>query len=350
MTALGSGACETDGLDIAPDGRIAVSDNCHARTGREVGLIGKDGFEGLSEANQTAMDPVFFNKGSALAYLAGSGDGMDVEVRSGAVAQRLFGLASPNAKSEVAFKAADGLLLHSILMRPPGKGPFPSVIFLHGGPQRQMLSGAEPGGFYARWSAILSDLNARGVAVLILDYRGGPGEGRDFRRIAEVGRAGGAEDRDVLAARRYLIDQGLADPARIALVGDSWGGWLCAYSLSLHSDLFAAGVDVSGVFDLSETGYGPTMAEDLRRKAREASAAGHIETLNAPLLVIHGDLDRTVPYAQAVELTAALKARGAPVEGLTLTGSAHAPRTGADWDLMADRISEFLKRTLINRR
>ncbi len=150
----------------------------------------------------------------------------------------------------VMLTAADGLRIHGQLFLPRndarGKRR-PAIVFLHGGSQRQMLLGWHPMNYYSNAYALNQYLVSRGYIVLSINYRGGSGYGLDFREAPKIGAAGASELKDVEAAGLYLRRRPDVDPHRIGVWGGSWGGYLTALALARASDLFAAGVDLAGV-------------------------------------------------------------------------------------------------------
>jgi dipeptidyl aminopeptidase/acylaminoacyl peptidase len=123
-------------------------------------------------------------------------------------------------------------------------------------------------------------------------------------------------------------------------------GWLTALSLARRSDLFAAGVVISGVHDLSRTSFGPLLNPDARALAKASSAAGSIDQWRSPVLIVHGGMDNTVPFSQALALEHDLKIRQQPVETLYFPREGHALQLERDWSEMFDRVTTFLDRTL----
>jgi len=229
---------------------------------------------------------------------------------------------------------------------PTTPGPHPAIIFLHGGPQRQTFSDAAPSAFYSRFGWMNRALASKGYVVLQLNYRSGNGQGRAFRRIRGVARGGAGEFKDLMAAQIYLASRKDVDRAHIGVWGDSWGGWLTALGLARRSDLFASGVVVSGVYDLSKTSFGPLLNPQARSLAKASSAAGSIDAWRAPVLIVHGVGDNTVPYSQATSMYEALKARGRPAELFSFPREAHALQLEQDWTLLYDKASAFFDRTL----
>ncbi len=150
------------------------------------------------------------------------------------------------------FKSSDGLEIHGQLFVPAGMKSGekrPALIFLHGGPVRQMLLGWHYMYYYSNSYAMNQYLASRGYLVLALNYRSGIGYGRAFREAPGRAGRGATEYQDVVAAGKYLQSRSDVDAKHIGLWGGSYGGYLTALGLGRNSDLFAAGVDFHGVHD-----------------------------------------------------------------------------------------------------
>jgi dipeptidyl aminopeptidase/acylaminoacyl peptidase len=255
---------------------------------------------------------------------------------------------------QVVFEAADGLEIHGQLFpaHGPDGRPGPAVIFMHGGPIRQMLLGWHPRHYYAWAYGMNQYLARRGFTVLSVNYRSGIGYGRDFRRAAGQGPRGATEYRDILAAGLYLRRLPEVDPERIALWGGSYGGYLTALGLARDSDLFAAGVDLHGVHDwaLRGTDFSPGgfwgLTDDLLETARASSPVSNLDFWTSPVLLIHGDDDRNVLFLQTTDLVRRLRERDVPVETLVLPDEVHGFLRQASWLRAYGRAAEFLERTL----
>ncbi|HMA20415.1 MAG TPA: prolyl oligopeptidase family serine peptidase, partial [Gemmatimonadaceae bacterium] len=144
--------------------------------------------------------------------------------------------------TKVVIKSPDGLEVHSQLFNAGGTGRKPAIIFVHGGPPRQMLLGWNYSDYYSNAYASNQYLASRGFVVLSVNYRLGIGYGRNFQQAEHAGSQGASEYQDVKAAAEWLRSQPFVDPARIGIYGGSYGGFLTAMALARNSDLFAAGV------------------------------------------------------------------------------------------------------------
>jgi dipeptidyl aminopeptidase/acylaminoacyl peptidase len=240
----------------------------------------------------------------------------------------------------VTFKAPDGVTVHGQLFEPTGaNGPRPAIVYLHGGPPRQMLLGWHYSDYYARAYASNQYLASRGFLVLSVNYRLGIGYGYEFHRPAGGGAQGAAEYQDVKAAAEYLRSLPNVDRSRIGVYGGSYGGYLTALALARNSDLFAAGVDIHGVHDFttSRSGSGAALQAALasigrpeagdRQRAIEvawqSSPVSSIATWKSPVLLIHADDDRNVAFNQTVDLMRRLSAAGVSVDELVIPDDTH---------------------------
>ncbi|CAN5441506.1 hypothetical protein BH09PSE4_BH09PSE4_07990 [soil metagenome] len=261
-------------------------------------------------------------------------------------------LASFVMPERVSFRAEDGLLIHGQLFRAKGPGKHPALIFVHGGPHRQMLLGFHPGYYYSNAYVLNQHFAGQGYDVLSVNYRSGTGYGRAFRDAPGIARDGATEYRDVLAGGRWLAAQGDVDPARIGIWGGSWGGYLTALALARNSDLFAAGVDFHGVHAMVRP-VEKTLSPDQEAAAHQlqwsSSPMGAIETWRSPVLLIHGDDDKSVDFYQSLLLARALTARGVPYRQLVFPNERHEFFRYADW-LAAYRAADaFLEDTLMHK-
>jgi dipeptidyl aminopeptidase/acylaminoacyl peptidase len=259
------------------------------------------------------------------------------------------GFVAPEA---VEFESTDGLEIRGQLFRARGAGPHPAVIFVHGGPRRQMLLGFHPSSYYSNAYILNQRLAALGFHVLAVNYRSGTGYGRAFRDAPETGREGASEYRDILAAGRWLAARDDVDPSRIGIWGGSWGGYLTALALARDSDLFAAGVDLHGVHSMLRplpNSLSPEAQEQARRLQWESSPLAAIDRWRSPVLLIHGDDDRNVDFAQSLVLARELAARGVPYRDLVFPNERHGFFRHDNWLAAYREIIGFLDLTLMRR-
>ncbi|HYI39549.1 MAG TPA: prolyl oligopeptidase family serine peptidase [Allosphingosinicella sp.] len=253
----------------------------------------------------------------------------------------------------VTFRAEDGVEVRGQLFRARGSGKRPAIVYVHGGPRRQMLLGFHPSGYYSNAYVFNQHLAAQGYHVLAVNYRSGTGYGNAFRDSPEIARGGASEYRDVLAAGRWLAARGEVDAARIGIWGGSWGGYLVALGLARDSALFAAGVDFHGVHSMLRPLPGnlsPDAQAEARRLQWESSPLGAIDRWRSPVLLIHGDDDRNVDFSQSVLLARELAARRIPYRELVFPNERHSFHLHSNW-LESFRAAEaFFDETLKERR
>ncbi|WP_329429949.1 alpha/beta fold hydrolase [Streptosporangium sp. NBC_01495] len=246
----------------------------------------------------------------------------------------------------VRFQAGDGMELTGWLYRVPGaRGPAPFVVYLHGGPESQERPTFNP---------LFQNLLAAGIGVLAPNIRGSSGFGRAFRNADNHALRFDAIN-DVADCALELTRAGLADPARIACMGRSYGGYLTLAALVTHPRLFRAGVDVCGMADfetfyertepwiaaaaVSEYGH-PVADRDL---LRALSPLHSFDRLAAPLLVVHGARDTNVPLYEAEQVLQAARAREVPCELLLFEDEGHEIRQIANRVTFVKNVVEWLR-------
>ncbi len=259
------------------------------------------------------------------------------------------------APQAVTISAADGLRIHGQLFLPHNlrSGEHcPAVIFFHGGSRRQMLLGWHYMYYYNNAYAMNQYLASRGFIVLSVNYRSGIGYGLDFREAVNYGARGASEFNDVVGAGLYLRSRPDVDPSRIGLWGGSYGGYLTALGLARASNLFAAGVDFHGVHDWNVVignfvpGYDPQKQQEAARVAFESSPMAAVKQWHSPVLLIHGDDDRNVPFSETVTLVEALRKQGVDFEELIFPDEVHDFLTFARWLQAYHAAADFLERHL----
>jgi dipeptidyl aminopeptidase/acylaminoacyl peptidase len=241
-------------------------------------------------------------------------------------------LATPR---EVTFRAADGWLIHGQLFAAQGAGKHPAVIFVHGGPFRQMLLTWHYMDYYSNAYAVNQYLASRGITVLAVNYRCGIGYGHDFNYPAHWGPTGASEYQDVVAGARYLLRDPRVDASRIGIWGGSYGGYLTALALARNSDIFETGVDYHGVHDWSLDIENPVWASTqlkryqqydtraIMKLAWESSPDSAIATWKSPVLLIQGDDDRNVEFHQMVDLVERLRIARVPYQQIVIPNEIH---------------------------
>jgi dipeptidyl aminopeptidase/acylaminoacyl peptidase len=251
---------------------------------------------------------------------------------------------------QVIYTASDGMQIHGQLFLPPDTRQGQrrhAIVFMHGGSRRQMLLGWHYRPYYHNAYALNQYLASQGYIVLSINYRSGTGYGLNFREALNYGATGASEYHDVEGAALYLRGRSDVDPAHIGLWGGSYGGYLTAMGLARGSELFAAGVDFHGVHDWSTSRSAtPGPPTDATRLAFESSPVAAIRTWKSPVLLIHGDDDRNVDFAQTVELVSALRRQGVYFEQIVIPDEIHGFLRHGSWLRAYQASVDFFKRKL----
>jgi dipeptidyl aminopeptidase/acylaminoacyl peptidase len=344
-TMLTPGDFEIFSADLSPDRRRIVyssnQDDLDHRHLWQVPVAG--GTPSPVTTGQTIADlPVFTSDGRSVVFL--SADARN-PMRPAVVSQSgdRFGAArdiAPQTVPEeypgaqfvvpqpVVFRSPDGVMVHGQLFLPreARSARHPALLFFHGGPYRQMLLGANPMGAYTYMYAMNQYFASRGYVVLSVNYRGGTGYGLNFRVPPKFGPSGASEFNDIVGAADFLKSRADVDPKRLGVWGGSYGGYMTALALARASDTFAAGVDYAGVHDWSGVlkvyaAAGAQSATD--SLARASSPLSSIKRWRSPVLVIQADDDHNVPFAQTVQLLAALREQKVPHELIVIPNEIH---------------------------
>ena len=254
---------------------------------------------------------------------------------------------------QVVFRSDDGFEIHGQLFAPQGRSTSgPALIFMHGGPSRQMMLGFHYMYYYHNAYAMNQYLANLGYVVLSVNYRLGIMYGRAFREPANASWRGASEYKDILAAAKFLQGLAVVDAKKIGLWGGSYGGYLTALGLGRNSNLFAAGVDLHGVHDWSEflphwenRPGAPDVAE-ASKLAFDSSPDAAVAHWKSPVLLIHGDDDRNVPFSQTVDLVQRLRENHVAFEELIFPDDIHDFLLWRDWIKAYSAAENFFDRTL----
>ncbi|HXG67312.1 MAG TPA: DPP IV N-terminal domain-containing protein, partial [Blastocatellia bacterium] len=256
---LTKGDYEVENIAWSPDFSFAVvSTNAGDIDRRHLWKVTPAGGppQAITRGNGIEMYPVVLSGGKQVAFLRSTArepllpyiasiDGSNMRPLAPKALTANFPSAALVEPEQVVFKAEDGMEIHGQLFRPKAAaGKRPAVVFLHGGPQRQMLLGWHYLYYYHNAYAMNQYLASRGYVVLSVNFRSGVGYGRAFREAKHRGPRGASEYQDVVAAGKYLRSLSEVDGRRIGLWGGSYGGYLTAMGLARDSELFAAGVDI----------------------------------------------------------------------------------------------------------
>jgi len=349
LTALTPGNYEVENVTLSPDKSFVIfsgnKDDIDRRHLWRVNVTGGEPAQ-ITKGDGIEMSPLLFDNGRRITFFHSSARDPYLPFTSSIEGSNLKPLAPqalprdfPSAKlvtpEQVIFKAADGTEVHGQLFKPAGAaGKLPALVFMHGGPSRQMLLGWHYLYYYHNSYAMNQYLASRGYLVLSVNYRSGIGYGRAFRVAQHRGARGASEYQDVVAGAKYLRERDDVDKKRVGLWGGSYGGYLTALGLARNSDIFTAGVDFHGVHDWSVNVAGlrvPTDTGERVRIARESSPISAVDKWKSPVLLIHGDDDRNVEFAQTVNLVRRLRANNVYFEELIFPDEIHDFLKHQDW-------------------
>lgn len=245
----------------------------------------------------------------------------------------------------------DGLEMVSYLTLPLGSDadgdgvpdrPLPLVLWVHGGPWSRDEWGYNP---IHQWLA------NRGYAVLSMNYRGSTGFGKEFLVASNLEWGGKMHD-DVLDSVQWAIDQRIADPAKVAITGGSYGGYETLVGMTFSPEVFACGVDIVGpsnlitfiesippywkpMLDLMHTRIGDSTTEEGRALLTERSPLTRADRIARPLLISQGANDPRVKKAESDQVVEAMRANGIPVTYVLY------PDEGHGWERPQNRLSFF---------
>jgi dipeptidyl-peptidase-4 len=237
--------------------------------------------------------------------------------------------------------------LHAALYRPDGPGPFPTVVWVYGGPHAQLVTRSWTPTVALRAQLLRQD----GFCVAVVDGRGSTDRGLAFDGALRH-RMGTVEVDDQVRLVEALVAEGTTDPDRVGIYGWSYGGYLSALCLARRPDVFraaCAGAPVTS-WDGYDTHYTErymgTPAEN-PDGYREASVMTHVEGLrDRHLLLVHGLIDENVHFRHTARLINALVHADIDHRLLLYPDERHVPRGEADRESMEHRILEFFRTTL----
>ena len=232
---------------------------------------------------------------------------------------------------QIKFKSIDGVLIHATKFeKEDGKKNKPAIIYIHGGPPRQMLLGWHYSSYYSNAYALNQYLADQGFVVISVNYRLGIGYGYEFHNPVDGGTRGASEYKDIKAAGLWLRKQSNVDTDKIYVYGGSYGGYLTAMALGRNSDIFSGGVDIHGVHDrtrysyLNNNYYEKAADYDLgRRTAWKSSPVSNVNTWKSPVLIIHADDDRNVDFKQSTDLVQRLRKKDVYMETIVIVDDTH---------------------------
>lgn len=230
----------------------------------------------------------------------------------------------------ISYKARDGFTIHGYLTVPTGNSAkgLPTVLLVHGGPQERDVWGFNPA---VQWLA------NRGYAVLQVNFRGSSGYGRKFLIAGDREWAGKMHD-DLIDGVQWVVNEGVADPKRIAIMGGSYGGYAALVGLTFTPDVFAAGIDAFGPSNILTLlnnippYWLPIKARLIRRVGdpvkdeqllKSKSPLFFVDRIKSPLLIAQGANDPRVKQAESEQIVEAMRKANKPVEYILYSDEGH---------------------------
>ena len=231
----------------------------------------------------------------------------------------------------VRYPSYDGLKIPSILYRPhtaSEKHKVPVLVWVHGGPGGQSRSGYSP---------TIQHLVNHGYAVLAANNRGSSGYGKTFFHLDDR-KHGDVDLKDIVAAKKYLIDLDWVDGERVGIIGGSYGGYMVGAALAFSPDTFDVGIDIFGVMNWVRTltsippwwaSFKESLYDEMGDPAtdgerhRAISPLFHAKNIRAPLLVVQGANDPRVLQVESDEIIAAVRENGVAVEYVLFPDEGH---------------------------
>lgn len=256
---------------------------------------------------------------------------------------------------QVKFTAPDGTTVYGQLFeKEGGAAKKPGVVFVHGGPQRQMLLGWSYMDYYSNAYALNQHLADLGFVVLSVNYRLGIGYGYEFHKPANGYFQGAVEYQDIKAGGEFLTSLSQVNSDKIGIYGGSYGGFLTALALARDSKLFKVGVDIHGVHDMDsryDLPDGYEIAPDYE-KAKEvawkSSPIADLATWTSPVLFIHSDDDRNVTVSQTTDLIRRFEELKKPYESILIPGDTHHWMKWSNMIRVHQATADYLKKHLMD--
>ncbi|MBT8096599.1 MAG: S9 family peptidase [Woeseia sp.] len=262
----------------------------------------------------------------------------------------------PELVSYPTFDTVDGAPreIPAWVYKPAGKGPYPVVISIHGGPEAQ--SRPYFSSTYQMWLAKL------GVAVVVPNVRGSAGYGKSYLQL-DNGMKREDSVRDIGALLDWIETQPDLDASRIAVFGGSYGGYMVLASATHYSERLAAAVDIVGISnfvtflentedyrrDLRRVEYGDERDPAMRAHLEKISPLNNVEQIKVPMMIVQGENDPRVPVTEAEQMVEALRAQGETVWYMNALNEGHGYRKKENRDIYQQAVILFLRQHLVGR-
>lgn len=261
---------------------------------------------------------------------------------------------SPELVSYPTFDKVDGKArqIPAWVYKPPGKGPHPVVISIHGGPEGQTRPGFSS--TYQMWLARL------GVAVVLPNVRGSSGYGKTYLAL-DNGMLREDSVKDIGALLDWIAEQPDLDQERVAVFGGSYGGYMVLASAVHFSDRLKAAVDIVGISnfvtflentqdyrrDLRRVEYGDERVPAMRAHLEKIAPLANVDKIRIPMLIVQGENDPRVPVTESAQMVQALRDRGQLVWYMNALNEGHGYRKKENRDVYQQATVLFLQQHLV---
>jgi dipeptidyl aminopeptidase/acylaminoacyl peptidase len=374
LTPLGSNtskspAWDVEAFEVSPDGeQLAFVSNENGSSRLSLVKLGSGKVRALSGIPTGVMTGLEWHEngrdlGFSLAHAQSPSDAYSVDVKTGRLTRwtesETGGLPAKAFREPelITIPSFDQLKVSAFVYRPdpqrfPGKRPV--AVIIHGGPESQ----SRPG-FMARYNYFLNEL---GIALVVPNVRGSAGYGKRFLTLDD-GYLREDSVKDIGAFLDWIgTDSGL-DPARVSVMGGSYGGYMTLASLVHFSDRLRCGVDVVGISnfvtfltntqeyrrDLRRVEYGDERDPRMRAHLEKISPLNQVDRIRVPLMVVQGKNDPRVPLSEAEQMVQAVRAQGQTCAYLMAKDEGHgfAKKPNADFQFLST--IQFLQEHLLGR-
>lgn len=321
----------------------------------------------------TNLAPVFSPKGTQFVYThcdqEKNGDLWLYNFKTHTSKQLTFsmpeGLDSKLVKSQlIQYSGAKDWSIDAFLYLPQNFDPqkkYPAIVWVHGGPARQMRGSWHPSSTYALFYAFNQLLTSRGYVVLSPNFRGGIGYGRTFKH--GLWKVKGQDDTiDIVNAGKYLKNLDYVDENKVAVYGLSYGGYMTLHSMTQYPEVFTCGINIAGLWDIAQWGfwmrnqYGnyngdPYFLGDMEQTPElwaKGSPCTYKQNLTRPLLSLQGTADPNVDITQQDKLVrdCVTLGRGADFRAVYYPGENHTFRWRKTWQDAFPQMIEFFDQHL----
>ncbi|MCP4724856.1 MAG: S9 family peptidase [bacterium] len=242
------------------------------------------------------------------------------------------------------------------LFKPKNMDPnkkYPAIVWVHGGPIRQMRYGWHPRRGYSLFHSYHQRLVQLGYVVLSVNFRGGVGYGKEFMNGLHM-KMGVDEVIDVINGGKYLQAQSFVDPEKVGIWGLSYGGYMTLHALGKHPGTFSMGINVAGVFNWATQvkiynyrgrfvrffGGHPDKSPE---PYRIGSPITYVQNIDVPLLNLQGTADRNVPFSQMDEIVECMVKYNLDFDVMYYPGQLHVFQDGDVWRNAFPKIEKFFE-------